>query len=180
MATETLNKGRSIHAGLRPGRPYNAPLFDALLLLPVDAAATARSTESERDAGKTLLQQASYAGESMGIRLKLESTACSKKAMREAPKAFPGLVRFSRRRPRVEETRRDAPAVARGVVPRPGRAVAVAHRDVADDGAMGWNGGTSARGRNGAGPVRGSRDTRANEDKGKGDGRTKTVAAAGW
>lgn len=48
------------------------------------------------------------------MRWKLDSTACDKKAIKEAPMARPGLVFFSRSRPRVEERRRDAPAVARG------------------------------------------------------------------
>lgn len=44
----------------------------------------------------------------------MDSTACDKKAIKEAPKARPGLVFFSSSRPRVDERRRDAPAVARG------------------------------------------------------------------
>ena len=48
------------------------------------------------------------------MRWKLDSTACDKKAIKEAPMARPGLVLFSKSRPSVEERRRDAPAVARG------------------------------------------------------------------
>lgn len=50
------------------------------------------------------------------MRWKFDRTACDKKAIKEAPKARPGLVFFSRSRPRVEERRRDAPAVAKGDV----------------------------------------------------------------